>query len=165
MDKYFEDRRIKEKYEELPDLVRNIIDEFDWQDAIRKISDLNNLRIDQGALLEREVVYIFLGIDDEEHFKDNLIKEAQLNEQQADKVTADVSKNVFDPILSKIENKTNEPEADFEEVTPQIPPIQPKAEESPKEEPPEESSIISDSLSSPTETKPQKIDPYRELVD
>jgi hypothetical protein len=182
---------ILERLKELPELVQKIILESGWEQTTRRIVEENNLRIDQGAAIENEVMLTMFGFEQPENFRSNIIKEAGLSPETADKIVADVDKNVFGLIKDKLVLETTEDDTDFEKVEtreqilseiekPEINEIpadntaskdedvvSEKPVEFVQEEKPTENKIVTENLDQPVVSTPQKqtIDPYREPVD
>jgi len=101
---------LAEIYNNFPNYIKQIITDSNWENEIRKIVEKNKLRIDQGAILEREVVFIMLGVDDVENFEENLKKEANINSKIAEEISNAVSMQVFEPIMAKLMTATEKVE-------------------------------------------------------
>ena len=111
MDKYLEqDEYLAKTYADFPDYIKQIIIDSNWENEIRKIVEKRKLRIDQGAALEREVIYIMFGIDDVQNFEANLKKEANVDSKTAEEISGDVSSNIFEPIMEKLISETEKNE-------------------------------------------------------
>jgi hypothetical protein len=109
---------IKERFQELPETVQNIILESGWEKTTRRIVEDNNLRIDQGAAIENEVMLTMFGFERPENFKENIIKETDLTPEEADKVVADINQNVFQLIKDRLVLETDDSDDNFEETDP-----------------------------------------------
>jgi len=169
---------IKERFLQLPTEVQTIILESGWQNVTRRIVEQNNLRIDQGAAIENEVMLTMFGFENPNNFKQNIIKEARVDSETADKIVSSVDSQIFSLIKEKLIMETVGDEADFEKISPDytnknitsseltgaeriesreeiISAIE-KTDEEPK------INIIDEALEKPQISTPIKIDPYKE---
>jgi hypothetical protein len=105
---------IEERFKELPETIREVITESGWEKIIREIVSKNNLRIDQGGIIENETLLIMLGFETPEDYLNNLIQEAKLSQEIALKVSQEVNEKIFSLIRNRIIEKT-----ESEEVVPQ----------------------------------------------
>lgn len=101
---------IEEKMLELPESIRDVIVKSGWVNNIRNIVKKYNLRIDQGASLETETLLIMLGMETEDQYKKNLINEAQIDSDTADKITEEVNVQIFSLIRNKLVEEMNKDE-------------------------------------------------------
>lgn len=119
------DPEIKTQFEKLPTGVQKIITESNWQEKIRLIVKNNNLRIDQGATIESETFLVMLGFDTPDNFIQNLMNEAKLSQEIAQKIEEEVAETIFEPIKEILINKTQEKKEnsldDLEEVSTPLP--------------------------------------------
>lgn len=174
---------ILERFKELPALVQKIITESGWEKTTRRIVEQNNLRIDQGAAIENEVMLTMFGFEKPENFRKNIIKEAELDSETADKIVSDIDQNVFGLIKDKLILETTEDDVDFEEINEKVESreeILSEIEKADQNESsptssidkqiqaqPRENNIVSENLDKPSINTPkiQTVDPYREPVD
>jgi hypothetical protein len=97
---------IKDRFQELPEVIQKIITESNWIDTIRTISQKHNLRIDQGAVLENEVFLVMLGFQTPEGFLNNIVKEGQIQIEVASDITDQIQRDIFSKIKQEIINQT-----------------------------------------------------------
>jgi hypothetical protein len=107
---------IKERFLELPEMVQNIILESGWEKTTRHIVEQYNLRIDQGAAIENEVMLTMFGFEKPENFKENVVREAKLDSQVADKIVDEINRDVFQLIKDKLVLETENADDDFSET-------------------------------------------------
>lgn len=105
----------KEQFEKIPEAIQKIITDSNWEEKVRTIVKKNNLRIDQGAIIESEIFLVMLGFDSPDKFVQNLINEANLNQEQAEKIEDEVAEIIFDPIREILMNKTQKENGEEEE--------------------------------------------------
>lgn len=164
---------IKERFLQLPAEVQTIILESGWEKVTRKIIEQNNLRIDQGSAIENEVMLTMFGFEKPRSFKENIIKEAHVDSQTADKIVLAVNEEIFSLIKEKLILETTEDQANFSPVAPAAPVhtnMNPEVIESREdimseiekiEEVPQ-NNIIDEALTKPQISTPTKVDPYKE---
>lgn len=167
MDKYLEqDEYLAEIYNGFSDFIKKIINESNWENEVRRIVEKHGLRIDQGAVIEREVIYIMFGIDEVENFEKNLEKEADIKPQKASEISEDISLKIFEPIMDRLMSRTDDNnDVDFQKKE--------IHHELPKQNQPEniESSesindnIIDNNFSKTESQSPKKVDPYLEPIE
>jgi hypothetical protein len=190
MEEYKLPKEIEARFLELPELIRKIILESGWEKMTRQIVENNNLRIDQGASIENEVMMVMFGFDSPDNFEDNIKRESNLSVDLAKKIREEVENNIFSLIKQSVVDNTSEEKSYFEKAKPieeknndlkeevDVPTLvekklidntisQPQDIEKEAQnkfiEP--EPQIISESLSTPTEVRPIKVDPYREPIE
>lgn len=114
------DPEIKDQFEKLPIGVQKIITESNWQEKIRLIVKNNNLRIDQGATIESETFLVMLGFDSPDNFIQNLMNEAGLTQEIAQKIENEVAETIFEPIkeilITEMQEKNEESPDDSENI-------------------------------------------------
>lgn len=101
---------IEERMVQLPDVIRDAIVSSGWENTIREIVRKFNLRIDQGSSIETETFLVMLGIENKDQYLENIIKEAKIDKDTAQKITSEVSQKIFSLIKENIIKKTEEKE-------------------------------------------------------
>ncbi len=89
---------IEEKYDDLPSVVRNVIDSEDIGSAIIEIASKNNLKEEQSDLLADEIGYVILGYTPITRFRQLLQDNVGLPPSRALSVSTEVYGTVFQPI-------------------------------------------------------------------
>lgn len=172
---------IKERFLELPESVQKIIVESGWEETTREIVSKYNLRIDQGSFIETETMLIMFGFISADDFKKDLISEAKIDEETANKIEQDIGNNIFKLIKDKIRVVTEEniESKNSEEEVKQAEPEREKSEEdithaensrvdtdrteTTKEQ--GQNNLIEDNLSHEKVQQPKKTDPYLEPIE
>ncbi len=193
MDTDTQEQLLKERFEQLPQVVRDSITSADVQKRLRSVSDGHQLHIDQWAKLENEVMLTLLGFQKAEDLSKNIQYEVGITADIAQALATDINTIVFEPIREELERQLEHPEAKEKEVsgeeearqqvlagesadaaaaaapdvtTPAIPGVMPATPAAPK---PTEKAVrtpVSSSYTSrqpSTERKDVKGDPYREM--
>lgn len=111
---------IKKVLAEVPSPIRAFIANGKVQVVARNLMQKNQLHIDQGAIVGREIMLLLLGINTPSEFTQALAEEAKLTKIVIDGIVRDVNDQIFVP-LRKEEEKGGA-------VEPQIQPAAPKAE-------------------------------------
>ncbi len=93
---------IYEQFKTLPPVIRDTILNSNWQDKIRRVVKVNNLHIDQGAAIENLVLITMLGIETPEDFVKNAMEYAEVTEEQAYNISAEVEREIFGDIRKKL---------------------------------------------------------------
>lgn len=89
------DKLIAKRIEELPEYVKQAIAEAGATSKLRGIGERHRLRIDQQAILEREVMLVMLGFDTESSFIRNLVAEAKIPLAESQAIAQDVGNDIF----------------------------------------------------------------------
>jgi hypothetical protein len=93
---------IENQFKVLPQVIQDTILNSNWQEKIRRIVKVNNLHVDQGAAIENLVLITMLGIETPEHFVENAKEYAQVTEEQAYNISAEVEREIFGDIRKKL---------------------------------------------------------------
>lgn len=164
---------IKERFQQLPTPVQNIILKSGWEKTIRTIVDKYKLRIDQGSYIETETMLIMFGFVDSNDFLADIIKDAGVEPEIAQKIEAEVGEKIFKLIKDSIRNitevhteeaelsKTDLVEPDFVSTNPNRSHVGGEG----LQKSGHIDSIIESRLTEEVVEKPKKIDPYLEPID
>lgn len=93
---------IKNQFKNLPQVIQDTILNSNWQEKIRRVVTVNNLHIDQGAAIENLVLITMLGIETPENFVQNAKEYANVSEEQAYNISAEVEREIFGDIRKKL---------------------------------------------------------------
>lgn len=152
---------IKERFDQLPKAVQNIILYSDWENTIRSIVDKYKLRIDQGAYLETETMLIMFGFVNPNDFIPDIVKDVNISPEIAQQIEAEVGEKIFKLIRNAIIDIT-EVKQDEDNPTTQ-------SNESNFSNAPaaitSEDSIMKSRLNTETVERPKSIDPYLEPIE
>jgi hypothetical protein len=93
---------INEQFKTLPQVIQDTILNSNWQEKIRRVVKVNDLHIDQGAAIENLVLITMLGIETPEEFVQNAKEYANVTEEQAYNISAEVEREIFGDIRKKL---------------------------------------------------------------
>jgi len=172
-------KKIKEQFELLPEVVRNAITSADVQKQLRAVSDNHQLHIDQWGKLENEVMLTLLGFEEPVNLPSNLQSEVGVTAEIAESLAKDINKIVFEPIRQELERQLEHPDAQEKHITAEeaagqqmlagemktVPSVAPGTPPTPKPTEKAERAPISSSYTSRQPSTERKIvtgDPYRE---
>lgn len=130
---------IKTLLQEVPPQIQSFFKSGRIEVVSRGLFQKYHLHVDQGAILEREIIFLLLGLKGPDEFFNTLSSEANLDEGTITAVTKDINDQIFIPIRDAMRRG--------ESFTPQIksqPPPAPRPQpwvrrpvvEAPKPEPP-----------------------------
>ncbi len=94
--------QIQKRLSALPTIIREAINDSDWEARVRRIISINNLRVDQGTAVEETTLLTMLGLKDPRNFLQEIKKTGNLSEEQGRKITTEVGEEIFQPIKSYI---------------------------------------------------------------
>src|SRR6185369_9329718 len=90
----------------LPPLIRKYLSEGRYTPVAQNLMAKYRLRIDQGSVLERELMLLLMGIEDPSGFIQALTSEANLDQQTVNSVIKDINDQVFVPLRKEEEAMT-----------------------------------------------------------
>jgi len=172
---------VRERFESLPETIKEGIRTSDWENKIRKISEKHKLLLDEALVLEKNTFLFMLALIDLNQLKQSIKSELSLNTNQVSEIIAELENEVLHPIKQHIidfMNKEDEETLDRDSLLKEI--EDPEEIELPETTPAPANSIttpnqtavsttvsnnpIQNNLqnSTVTQTEPKKIDPYRE---
>lgn len=99
---------IAKRIAELPDYVKQAIGEAQATVKMRAIGQRYKLRIDQQTVMEREVMLVMLGFDNEGAFVRNLVAQAKIPLEDSQKIAADVGNEIFAHIRTAMRRMSEE---------------------------------------------------------
>ena len=97
------DKLIKDQLATLPVNLQRAINATAWKDAVKQISQENNLNTDQSASLEQEVMLVIHAFEPLENFTTNMVREIGVSEEIANNIANSVAEKILDPISQKAE--------------------------------------------------------------
>lgn len=169
---------IQERFKKLPSTLQKAITSNDFKDGLRTISEKYKLHLDKGVTLENETLMVMMGLDDTSSFTQNLQRGLGIDKEQAEKITADVAKDILLPIRESLKELLSTQDIE-EEVVPEESVI--KTEEIAPEEEPEnaKTDLSTQKLNETTQRSTQEVsvedkeekkkpfsdDPYRETIE
>lgn len=150
----------KKIYDGLPGEIKEAIESSDYGEKIKKISEKNNLQIDQLASLADQIFLVMVGMTKPNEFVNKLKVALDIDENKAREITLAVNNDIFTPIrepLKRVHNLSNNQEAVPENNTQKQGILQNKMNRM----------FIAERQSAPTSTERPKMsnDPYREPIE
>ena len=82
----------------LPPVVRDYLTEGKYTTVAKGLMTMYGLRIDQGGVLEREIMLLLMGVDTPDEFMQALAEEAKLDQKTVDSIVQDVNTQIFIPL-------------------------------------------------------------------
>lgn len=96
---------MKQVLETLPPFLRAYLTEGKYTPVAQRLMAKYKLRIDQAAVLERELMLLLMGIENPAEFTQALIEEAKVVDQMTVKgIVQDINEQVFIPLRKEEEN-------------------------------------------------------------
>lgn len=114
------DESVKQVMQTLPPFIRTYLTQGKYTEVAQSLITKYGLRIDQGGILEREIMLLLMGIDNPSEFTQALIEEAKLDQKTVESIVQDVNLQVFVPLRAE-ERKGSAPPAPPKPVV--VPPI------------------------------------------
>jgi hypothetical protein len=102
---------IKQVMQTLPPVIRNYLAQGKYSVVAQNLMATYSLHIDQGGILEREIMLLLMGIENPAEFISALVEEAKIDPQTVNKIVQDVNEQVFIP-LKEAEMKSDEVKAE-----------------------------------------------------
>jgi len=101
---------LEEKYQNIPNDVREAISSTEVSEKLKSIVDKYKLQFDEGEELTKEIGYVMLGLKSPDYFVRNIQNATNLNQEQAKEIVKDVNEMIFKNIkesLREIHDKRN----------------------------------------------------------
>ncbi|MHB8860202.1 MAG: hypothetical protein ACYC48_00500 [Minisyncoccota bacterium] len=98
---------LRQVMQTLPPVIRAYIAQGKYTTVARSLMAKYSLRIDQGGVLEKEIMLLLMGIDNPAEFTQALAEEAKLDQPVIDNITQDVNDQIFVPLREEEEKGTS----------------------------------------------------------
>lgn len=92
------DESMKEVVQALPPVIRAYLAQSKHTPIAKDLMAKYGLRIDQGGVLEREIMLLLMGVESPEEFMQALIEEAKISEDTVNSITEDVNTQILVPL-------------------------------------------------------------------
>src|SRR3989344_3857363 len=96
------DETIAQVMRTLPPVVRNYLGQGKYTTVAKILMAKYGLRIDQGGVLEREIMLLLMGVDDPTEFAQALAEEARLGQEVVQRIAQDVNDQIFVPLQAEM---------------------------------------------------------------
>lgn len=96
----------------LPSPIRHYLAQGRYSVVAKNLTFKYQLRIDQGGILEREIMLLLMGVESPDDFVNSLKSEATLPEETVFSIMTDVNQEIFAPLqeeMRKGETRASEP--------------------------------------------------------
>lgn len=93
---------IRELMKEIPPPIRAFFASGKVETVAKNLMLKNRLHIDQGAIVEREVILLLLGLKNPTEFVQTLLEEARLDEQTVNSIVQDINAQIFVPLREEM---------------------------------------------------------------
>ncbi len=95
---------IKEVMQTLPPPIRNYLSQGKYSIVAKNLMRKYSLHIDQGGVLEREIMLLLMGIENPDEFAASLKSDATLSEDVVRNIMTDVNQEIFVPLQKEMRN-------------------------------------------------------------
>ncbi|MBI5405571.1 hypothetical protein HY972_00830 [Candidatus Kaiserbacteria bacterium] len=89
---------VKQVMQTLPPVIRTYLTQGRYTAVARNMMTKYGLRIDQGGVLEREIMLLLMGVENPDEFVQALAEEAHLDRETVDGIVQDVNAQIFVPL-------------------------------------------------------------------
>lgn len=113
------DESIKQVMQTLPPLIRAYLAQGKYTGVAKSLMAKYGLRIDQGGVLEREIMLLLMGIENPDEFTQALVEEARLDQKTISSIVQDINVQIFIPLRE--EEMRGEENKDIKNPTPANP--------------------------------------------
>jgi hypothetical protein len=93
---------VKQVMKTLPPPIRDYLARGGYSTVVKNLMFKYQLRIDQGGVLEREIMLLLMGIDNPDEFTQALIEEAKLDQKAVNGIVQDVNDQIFVPLQEEM---------------------------------------------------------------
>lgn len=122
--KNFSQQEVMERYDTLPDPVKDAIFAEATAEKMNEIGKKHNLLIDKIGILAKETGYVMLGLEHPNDFVGNLASMLGVSTSEAREIVQDINESIFKPIrehLMQIHEKPAAPSYRSQTFTPRPP--------------------------------------------
>ncbi len=102
---------VNEVMKTLPVPIRNYLATGEYSVVAHNLMDTYALHVDQGAILERELAALLMGVDSPEEFATSLQTEATIPATTVQSIMADLNQQVFVPLQEEMKKAATQPAA------------------------------------------------------
>lgn len=95
---------VKEVMQTLPPPIRQYLSQGKYSIVAKNLMRKYGLHIDQGGVLEREIMLLLMGIENPDEFAASLKSEAALSEDVVKNIMTDVNQEIFIPLQKEMRN-------------------------------------------------------------
>ncbi|MEK7569425.1 MAG: hypothetical protein AAB500_00840 [Patescibacteria group bacterium] len=113
-------KKIKERYDMLPESIKEIIMSSNYQDTLIELGKKYNLNVGQLGILERETTMVLMGLTNPDNFQTEIIREMDVDAERGRQIVKEINEEIFARIrdLLKLMNTPPGEEPKLDEETP-----------------------------------------------
>jgi hypothetical protein len=89
---------VKQVMQTLPPVIRDYLAQGKYTPVAQNMMTKYGLRIDQGGVLEREIMLLLMGIETPDEFTKALVEEARLGQEAVGGIVQDINAQIFVPL-------------------------------------------------------------------
>jgi hypothetical protein len=121
-------QEILERYDKLPDQIKDAMMSEATADKMREIGQRHELLIDKIGIMAEETGYVILGLERPDEFAKNLKEALEISGDKADEIASSINEEVFKPIRDHLYgiNKDRSPEKPSFSLKPSRPAVIPQ---------------------------------------
>ena len=93
---------VKQVMRTLPPSIRQYLGQGKYSPVAKHLMEKYGLHIDQGTVLEREIMLLLMGIESPDEFVQALTEEARLDEKTIRGIMGDVNEQIFIPLRDEM---------------------------------------------------------------
>ena len=150
---------IKQVLAEVPPQIRALFASGKVENVAKNLMQKNQLHIDQGAIVEREIILLTLGLKDPTEFAQALAEEAHLDQQTINGIVQDVNEQIFVPLREEMQKGGGTQQ---QPAKPIVPPSAGNVSQRAVPLPPDAGPAVP---ITPAPSKPYSTDPYHEPIE
>ncbi len=92
------EKSVREVMRTLPPAIRTYLSQGTYTSVAKSLITKYALRIDQGGILEREIMLLLMGIENPDEFTQSLAEEAKLDKKTIEGISQDINTQIFMPL-------------------------------------------------------------------
>lgn len=100
------DESVKQVMQTLPPPIREYLASGKYSIVANSLMTKYGLRVDQGGVLEREIMLLLMGIENPTEFTKSLDEEAHLDQKTINSISQDVNNQIFMPLREQLRRQT-----------------------------------------------------------
>lgn len=97
------DESLAEVMQTLPPVIRTYLTQGKYTVVAKNLMSKYRLRIDQGGVLEREIMLLLMGVETPDEFTKALAEDARLDQPTVDGIVQDINNQIFIPLRKEEE--------------------------------------------------------------
>ena len=96
------DESVAQVMQTLPSPIRRYLGQGKYSVVANNLMTKYGLHVDQGGILEREIMLLLMGIENPDEFTQALVEEAKLDQQTINNIVKDVNGQIFVPLREEM---------------------------------------------------------------